>query len=249
VIQLSRSICASGLFWSICLLTLSACGQPQPLPDVPAVATDANPSCNLPDQIQVEPETRSPGEANRDGQIDYYVFALSWQPQWCEQHGNEPDQLVACRMNQFGFRVHGLWPSSERGQSPRYCRDAPALDARLVRSNLCMMPSAYLQQHEWAAHGTCGWTSGQQYFAAVSRVWNGYREPDLSQVTTAGDLRQALMKANPSWSADALDVRVARGNWLTEVRVCLDLDFKPRPCPGHRTGTPDGVRLRIASRS
>lgn len=227
-------------------LWLAGC-SPSESPQAQAVAAEAPaPSCNLPRRVQPEPATRQPSAANPDGRIDYYVFALSWQPQWCLEHGEQADQAVACRMNRFGFRVHGLWPSSEHGQHPSYCQDAPALEARLVRSNLCMMPSAHLQQHEWAAHGTCGWKSGEAFLSAVTVLWNDFQEPDLADVRTAGDLRQALIRANPDWSADAIDVRVTSGNRLSEVRVCLDSSFKTRACPGLRIGAPDRIRLRVA---
>jgi len=37
-----------------------------------------------------------------------------------------------------------------------------------------MTPSPSLQQHEWAAHGTCGWDSPEAYFAQAARMWDGH---------------------------------------------------------------------------
>lgn len=104
------------------------------------------------------------------------MLALTWSPKWCRTRTNEGEARLQCRDNRFGFVVHGLWPNGEGKTHPRYCAPAPALSAATVRANLCMPPSTQLLQHEWAAHGTCGWSAPGPYFAKTAQLW---RSPSL----------------------------------------------------------------------
>lgn len=205
-------------------------------------------SCRVPSDIRPAPERAPPaGEVLRT-KPDHHMLTMTWSPEWCRTRRDAPADQLQCRDNQFGFVLHGLWPSRADGAHPRYCAPAPPLDVATVRRRLCITPSVELLQHEWAAHGTCGWTSAPAYFEQAAALWGTIRKPDLTKpAMTAGQLRDAFVAANPSIPRQAVNVRVASGNRLLEVGVCYDLRFRPAACP-RGVGTPDAVTMRITPR-
>ena len=62
---------------------------------------------------------------------------------------------------------------------------------------------------------------------------------------TAGDLRDAVVAANPQVPRAALFVGTDRKQWLTELRVCLSLAYAPTPCNGGDIGAPDSVPIQV----
>ncbi|MEM6355323.1 MAG: ribonuclease T, partial [Pseudomonadota bacterium] len=53
----------------------------------------------------------SPGRADEaPGRFDYYVMALSWQPSWCAETGDERGANSCDAGTGTGFILHGLWP-------------------------------------------------------------------------------------------------------------------------------------------
>ncbi|MDZ4371003.1 MAG: ribonuclease T [Phenylobacterium sp.] len=201
-------------------------------------------TCRLPARVEPAPARRAPPDEVSRTRADHYQLALSWSPEWCRGRSDR----LQCQDNSFGFIVHGLWPGAARGPNPRFCAPAPPLDPVTVRRRLCMTPSPSLMQHQWAAHGTCGWSNAQAYFDQTAALWRDLNVPDLqSGVMTAGQIRQAFVAANPRIPRAALQVRVAHGNRLKEVGVCYDLRFRPAACP-RAGGTPDAVTVRITPR-
>ena len=206
-------------------------------------------TCVIPPALAPAPaETPPPGEIVRDVPVAAYMLALTWSPEWCRTRRNDLAEAGQCRDNHLGFVLHGLWPNGAGSRHPRYCAPAPAMSAMTVRAHFCMTPSAELLQHEWAAHGTCGWRTPEAYFAKAQEMWRTVKAPDLkfpaSQVVTAGDVRAAFIARNPRLRRDGLYVKVVDGNRLQEVRLCYDLSFRPAPCLGG-LGAPDHARLRI----
>lgn len=228
-------------------LALGACSRAAPnTPLAAAEAEDA--ACAVPVDLQPAPvEPAPPHEIVRDAETVSYMLALIWSPEWCRTHADTAEGRGQCRDNRFSFTVHGLWPNGTGKRHPRYCQPAGALEPATVRRHFCMTPSPQLLQHEWAAHGVCGWTNPDQYFRAADRLWRQLDAPDLRALPagsgTAGDLREAFVAANPRLGRDSLYVKVGSGNRLEEVRVCYDLKFEPKACAG--LGAPDHVRLTI----
>jgi ribonuclease T2 len=204
-------------------------------------------ACAIPRDVTPAPAKAPPrGEIRRDTPAAAYLLVLSWSPEFCRAHSGETGAALQCRANSFGFIVHGLWPDG-RAWGPSYCRDAPPLDMATLKANLCMTPSPSLLQHEWAAHGTCAWNSAGDYFAKARALRAGLDLPDPTGVQTAGQLRDAFLARNRGMTRDGLDVRVGKGNRLTEVRVCYDLNFRFARCLDG-TGAPDRVALRVTPR-
>src|SRR5947209_6423238 len=79
--------------------------------------------------------------------FDYYLLALSWAPDFCDQHPDKRDTRECAPGTRSGFVVHGLWPQFESGLGPMSC-DGPALDRESEQIALQFMPDAGLAQHE-----------------------------------------------------------------------------------------------------
>lgn len=214
----------------------------------PAIAGPLR-ACLAPSHVTPAPVERPPAhEVARDVPIASYMLALTWSPEWCRTRGGTPEARFQCRQNHMGFVVHGLWPNGQGKRHPRYCAPAPAISAATVRKHYCMTPSASLQQHEWAAHGSCGWATPEAYFGKAQALWSTISPPSLSfaadRTVTAGDVRTAFLARNPRLRRNSLYIKVADGNRLQEVRICHDLQFRPAACRSG-LGAPDHARIKV----
>lgn len=171
------------------------------------------------------------GSVDTPGEFDYYVFTLSWSPQYCAGKGN-PNEPQCARP--YGFVVHGLWPQNERGY-PERCGRGEYLSDRLISRMLPLMPSKSLIIHEWQAHGVCSGLDAAGYFAAVERASASVKIPARYQQTSAylnvspRELEQDFIAANPRLSSESIAVNCG-GRYLREVRFCLTRELKPRDC-------------------
>ncbi len=184
---------------------------------------------------------------NTAGQFDYYLLTLSWSPAYCIVH---PDDGAQCRGRGFGFVLHGLWPQFDSGGYPQSCGD-PRLPADAAALGGRIYPSPRLVQHEWERHGTCSGLGPLDYFRAADRALAVVKIPQLLEAPRAdlslsgNQVMTAFHGANPALPGNAVQVSCARGE-LSEVRVCLTRDLRPRDCGrGVRNSCPAGpVRLR-----
>jgi len=112
-----------------------------------------------------------------------YVFALSWQPAFCETKSNKPE-CKAQNPNEFdatNFTLHGLWPqpngnfycqasaSDKANDNPAHWQDLPPVnldaDTRAELDKVMPGTASKLERHEWIKHGTCYGKSQQEYFS------------------------------------------------------------------------------------
>lgn len=190
-------------------LALTGCDGLPPAASVPA-AEVAGATCDVPSDLTPARPYRIPAnEAAPDVPVAFNMLAVSWSPQACRSGKDYPDERYQCADNRFGLTLHGLWPNGADNRHPRYCAaPGPAIPVETVRKNFCMTPSPSLQQHEWAAHGTCGWDSPEAYFEQAARMWNDLNKPDLeaipAQRLTAGAIRDAFVAANPGLPRDGI---------------------------------------------
>jgi ribonuclease T2 len=169
--------------------------------------------------------------------FDFYVLALSWSPTYCQDASAAKRDVVQCAgPRPFAFVVHGLWPQYEQG-FPRSCTSSQQRPSRSdIRAMLDVMPSERLVQHEWESHGTCSGLSASDYLKVVRAASRAVTIPaDFGSATqwrrvSAGSVEAAFVASNPSMTEAGIGV-AKRGNLLSEVRVCLTLDLKPRSCP------------------
>jgi ribonuclease T2 len=174
---------------------------------------------------------------------DYYLLTLSWSPEFCATHaGNEQ-----CG-HHLGFVVHGLWPENNDGSYPHAesCTLRPGpKDSSLWQGAI---PTAYLAEHEWQAHGICTPYDPAAYFGLVRKA---FQEVTIPKVYQAGDqpamltpqiILESFAQANPSFPAGSIVLNCAN-NRLTEVRVCLAKDLSPIPCRGVNSCRANAVKI------
>jgi ribonuclease T2 len=170
-----------------------------------------------------------------DYDFDYYLLALSWSPQYCSSPQGARDDLQCNGRKQFNFVVHGLWPQHEKGY-PADCPTSERPSRAIVDKMLDIMPSPRLVRHEWEKHGACSGKSPAQYFARVRSAWNNvkippaFARPQQARRVPPAQIRNEFLAANPGLPAGALTVHCGGGRFLSEVRLCLTKDLKPRPC-------------------
>lgn len=245
--MIAKKIIAPGL-----LLALSAC-EGTPPADLSVNAAGSAASCVLPDRLPApEMERVRPDEVVADRPIRFHLLAVTWMPETCKAGGDGQGDLACGSDNRFGWTLHGLWPNSDGRPYPRYCRPATRVSDATIRANLCRTPSVDLVQHEWAAHGTCGWETPEAYFEQAAVLYDNLERPDPTALPrtgdrgpTAGALRDAFVAANPSLPRDAIFIAVASGNRLREVRICHDLQFRAATCHNGGLGAPDHVTLTV----
>jgi len=168
------------------------------------------------------------------GRFDYYVLSLSWSPQHCATKGSDdPRQCGVGR--RYGFIVHGLWPQYEQGGYPAYCRSRETPTRDTVDRIIGVMPSENLIRHQWTKHGACSGLPPSRYFNVTSQAFSSiampdfYRRPTGALSRSVAQLKAELMASNPLLPASAISVACS-GQYLREVRLCLDKSLRPRAC-------------------
>jgi ribonuclease T2 len=236
------------------LLLLAACeGRvDRPATGGTPVEVSAPIGCTLPDRLPApEMERVRPDEVVADRAILFHMLAVTWMPETCRSGGDGEGELACDGDNRFGWTLHGLWPNADGKPYPRYCRPAGQVDAATIRANLCRTPSVDLVQHEWAAHGTCGWDTPEAYFAQAAEMFDGLKKPDPTALApgargpTAGQLRDAFVTLNPGLPREAVYIAVTADDRLREVRICHDLAFNAAACPVGGLGAPDRLALTV----
>ncbi len=168
------------------------------------------------------------------GAFDYYLLSLSWSPEHCAEPAGVNDHQQCDEGRRYGFIVHGLWPEYEKGY-PQFCSGNPQVSSRLVQKMLPIMPSEQLIRHEWQKHGTCSGLTAEQYFEKVEDAFARvtiparYKNPPDAIAIAPSRLKQDLVTANPQFIEESFAL-LCQGRFLSEVRVCMDKDLKPRSC-------------------
>ena len=218
-------------------------------------------SCAVPPGLAATVEPVPPGEVVRVPTVSYKL-ALSWSPEFCRRQARN---LPASRLQRqrdaanpvgdqaqcagrYGFILHGLWPDGANAVHPRYCAPVGAVPPATLRQAYCATPSARLMQHEWQAHGSCGWPTPAGYFAQSTALYRQLRVPEVDALSTAGrvtagDIRVAFGRLNPTLATRGMFIGVTRRGWLDEVRLCYDLQYRPIACD--RQGAPDPVAVKV----
>jgi ribonuclease T2 len=170
--------------------------------------------------------------SGQSGQFDYYVLSLSWAPTYCLTHA---DDGAECSGKGYGFVLHGLWPQYDAGGYPESCETQFELSADAAAKGRTIYPSERLMRHEWQQHGTCSGLDARDYFNTADRATAAIKipaameAPRSDQSLTAERIISLFQGANPQLPEGALTVACSRAE-LSEIRVCLTRDLKPRSC-------------------
>jgi ribonuclease T2 len=174
-----------------------------------------------------------PEEQGTPGQFDFYLFNLSWSPEFCATHSDSPE----CG-RKLGFVVHGLWPQDTSGDYPQHCSNAPG--PTNPQADTDIMPTASLVEHEWETHGTCSGLNPDEYFGDIHKAFAAVKLPanigaggDVDGVSP-DDLLARFATANPGYPAGSFALSCGN-NRLTAVEICLGKDLRPQACQGVRS--------------
>lgn len=217
---------------------------------VPALAQAYQ--CRMPEQLRALAPARTPADRRRVTPIAGYTLALSWSPEFCKGRQDDPAQTLQCSRNhgEFGFVLHGLWPEGKTAAYPQYCAATPMqVPLTVVRKTLCDMPSPRLIAHQWTKHGSCMARDPARYFETATRLFRAVRLPEMERLSrkplTQGMLRREIARVNPGMTPASIAIKANARGWLQEVRLCLGMDFRPRPCPAHIRQPRGDTALRI----
>lgn len=176
-----------------------------------------------------------PAAADRPGEFDYYVMALSWSSSFCLAEGDARGEDQCDPRHDHAFILHGLWPQHEVGW-PSDCRSTARDPSRAETAAMAdIMGSAGLAWHEWQKHGRCSGLAATDYFRLSREAFARVEIPqvlrDLTQDVRlpARVVEEAFLEANPGLAADGVTVTCGEG-MIREVRICLTRDLAPRPC-------------------
>ncbi|MGE0154606.1 MAG: ribonuclease T [Reyranellaceae bacterium] len=167
--------------------------------------------------------------------FDYYVLSLSWSPQYCATDGSRsPRQCATGR--RYGFVAHGLWPQYERGGYPEFCRTGGGGPTRdTVERIIDIMPSEGLIRHQWNKHGACSGLTASRYFDLTAEAFAAvtlpefYLRPTGTLSRSVAQVKTEFAAANPRLPPTAIAVTCS-GQYLQEVRICLEKSLQPRAC-------------------
>ncbi len=175
------------------------------------------------------------------GVFDYYLLTLSWSPEFCYSHRENPE----CQSGHHGFVVHGLWPQYVDGY-PERCSYAPGLSNPSEVADI--MPDAELVDHEWMTHGTCSGLDAKNYFQLLRRTFESITIPERFIAPRENwsippqEVKREFMRANPSVGADEMTVSCGN-NYLTAVSFCMTKGLKPAACRNLRDCQANVIRV------
>mmetsp|Transcript_27476 Transcript_27476/g.58371 ORF Transcript_27476/g.58371 Transcript_27476/m.58371 type:complete len:304 (+) Transcript_27476:276-1187(+) len=198
-----------------------------------------------------------------DGGFDFYVYSMSYQPEFCRENN---DKFAGCRSFKEEWEgqltIHGLWPNRNDGTWPSACTDEK-LDLSLledVRADLeerwpnVKAPSASpgheaFWAHEWSKHGTCSGLEQQDYFMTALDLL--MPTPDVVKEKYGSAAMREELEAE--YLGEDMTIFVCKSGYLSEVRVCLEK--MEDGAPGERVTCPEdllredscGDEIKIAS--
>jgi ribonuclease T2 len=180
--------------------------------------------------------------SQQPGKFDYYLLSMSWSPEFCYGHRDNPE----CSEH-LGLVVHGLWPQyNGAGRGPEDCGHEPG--PANPSSLLDIMPTTSLVEHEWATHGTCSGLSAENYFGLMRRIFSNFHIPPQLQhpnhqfITRTSQLKHAIEQSNPGLN-DSEIVLTCTGPYLKEIELCVTKDGHPQSCSNLRGC--GGTSLRV----
>lgn len=162
--------------------------------------------------------------------FDYFVLALSWSPSFCEAEGGERDREQCAPDRGLGYTLHGLWPQFENGY-PEFCTTSARDPSRSETAAMAdIMGSVGLAWYQWKKHGRCTGLSAEAYFDTSRLAYTLFEKPEpRAGEMSADEVEMAFLDANPGLDPEEVIV-TCRGDYIREVRICLDTTLTPRSC-------------------
>lgn len=174
-------------------------------------------------------------ESKNVGTSTMYVFAYSWQPEFCY---GETTAYPGCAAPQTfwktHFTIHGLWPQYTTSGYPSTCT-TEAFNSTLVEQAIGMptltnywpnvqysetssqYPSFW--EHEWSKHGTCSGLSQTGYFQAAINLIQKYGTPAGLSAAVGSTMSAATLRSNMG-GASYVSLQCTSGKYLNGAYSC-----------------------------
>ncbi|CAM9389524.1 unnamed protein product [Ectocarpus fasciculatus] len=168
---------------------------------------------------------------------DMYVFAYTFQPQFCYGETSYPGCSSPQEFWYTHFTVHGLWPQFKDGGYEHDCTseafDEEVTDAIGWGTMTTYWPDVKYAEddpeytefwdHEWTKHGTCSGLSQFDYFNSTIAMIQSFGTPSIysdavGSTIDAGDLRDAF------GGAAYASLQCDSGKYVNGVYTCWDMD-------------------------
>jgi ribonuclease T2 len=187
-------------------------------------------------------------------QADSYVFALSWQPAFCESKPNKPECAIRDPKvyQATHFTLHGLWPNKNscgtkygycgqvKSQPSDFCQYPPVNLSSAVTDKLAVvMPSvgahSCLERHEWHKHGTCQSGSADEYYTRATALVHEFNDSGMSKFiserinkkVSLNEIRAALDADLGVGTSKRAKIGCSKDGLLVDVWLYLPADLKP----------------------
>jgi ribonuclease T2 len=192
---------------------------------------------------------KNSGQCSIAGLDDSYVFAVSWQPAFCESHPDKPECAVT-DPNAYqakNFTLHGLWPNkSSCGTDYGFCGKQQqekgsfcnypqvGLTPSVFQKLGVVMPSAAagscLQRHEWYKHGTCQteWDNDGYFSVAIDFVhqfndsgMSAFMTKNIGHLVKKEDLLAQIDKDLGNGASERMKIMCDGANNLVDIYINL----------------------------
>jgi ribonuclease T2 len=187
-------------------------------------------------------------------QADGYVFAVSWQPAFCESKPDKPECSItdAKAYQATHFTLHGLWPNKTScGTNYGYCAEVKTKPANFcdyppvslspeVKTKLAeVMPSvssnSCLERHEWHKHGTCQSSTANEYYERATALVRQFNDSGISQFISSRigqtvsleEFRTAMDADLGAGASKRAKIGCSKDGLLVDIYINLPAELKP----------------------
>ena len=179
-----------------------------------------------------------------------YVFAISWQPAFCQNHQGKQEcrTQTADRFDASHFTLHGLWPDGveycqvsrdlqQRDRASKW-EDLPepilTTSTRQVLDRVMPGTQSLLHRHEWIKHGVCDGSGSEAYFmqsVALLEQINGssvrnFFVQHIGQRVTLDAVRTAFVQAFGAEARNNVALNCSNG-LIEEIQITLRAPIPP----------------------
>jgi ribonuclease T2 len=166
---------------------------------------------------------------------DVYVFAYSWEPEFC--YGKTTTYPGCAAPHDYwktNFIVHGLWPQYSTGGYPATCTteafNSSVPNAVGYNDMVTYWPNVQVAEgdpnyssfweHEWSKHGTCTGLSQYNYFNDALLMVQKYGTPSIVSNNVYKDISSSDLRAAYGGSSYA-SLQCLSGKYLSGVYICF----------------------------
>ena len=192
-------------------------------------------------------------KSNKGRKKGSYLLALTWQPSFCETHGNKKEcrTQTTNRYDATHWSLHGLWPQprnnaycgvsqTDKGidRNKRWHLLEPLkLSQKTATALAFVMPAVVsnLQRHEWVKHGTCYGTDAETYYSDAIYLTKQINESIVGKLFNQGvgkhvtlkQVRKHFDKAFGDGAGKKVDMRCDRKGRVSEIWINLKGEVNP----------------------